>query len=57
MEVFEEDTEIDVMLMDLKNKCRCCFRFFIDDQKKTIPITKEIATKFLELTNIEVCTI
>lgn len=49
MEVFEED----LMLNDHINKCRCCFRLLLDDQK-AIPITKAIEGKFHELTNIEV---
>ncbi|XP_070502660.1 zinc finger protein Paris-like [Chironomus tepperi] len=44
--------ETDVMLEDHINKCRCCFRMLIDDQK-SIRISKSIEQKFFELTQIE----
>lgn len=45
--------ETDVMLEDHINKCRCCFRMLIDDQK-SIRISKSIEQKFFELTQIKV---
>lgn len=45
--------EEDVMLDDHINKCRCCFRIIIDDQK-SIRISKSIGQKFYELTQIKV---
>ncbi|KAL7010937.1 hypothetical protein ACKWTF_014017 [Chironomus riparius] len=44
--------QTDVMLEDHINKCRCCFRMLIDDQK-SIRISKSIEQNFFELTQIE----
>lgn len=45
--------EIDEKLEDFVNKCRCCFRTFIDIAR-SIKITKSVEEKFYNLTNLKV---
>lgn len=47
-------TADEFILEDCLNKCRCCFRTLIDDQS-FVTITNSISSKFLELTQIQVC--
>lgn len=50
MEIFNEDY---FRLEDQINKCRCCLRILIDEQKGII-ITKTIEKNFFDLTQIKV---
>lgn len=45
--------EIEFTLEDHLNKCRCCFRALMD-QQKSVKITKSIEEKFFSLTQIQV---
>lgn len=49
---FEMD-ETNLQLEDHLQKCRCCFRMLIDDDK-TVKITETIEQKFLGLTGVTV---
>lgn len=46
--VFEEE-----VLENFINKCRCCFRVLLDEQK-FIQITQKVERSFFELTQIKV---
>ena len=50
MEVINEDF---FTLSDHLNKCRCCFRILIDEQK-VVKVTKNIEKNFFDLTQIKV---
>jgi hypothetical protein len=50
MELNEDE---EIQLEDFINKCRCCFRTIIDEQK-AIEINKSVQEKFHNLTNLKV---